>query len=137
MTKSNTLNVKWSSSQFNKLKSGIKNGAKATLKLSSNVIGETNDETNFPRKLLLTDTSSLHKAFANGSSANIKLSKTQLSKMVILGKFLVPVLVSTLAAVFKTGTEVVKRGAPILAKNSTKYFVASLIKHLLRKKVQV
>ena len=55
MTKSNTLNVKLSSSQFNKSKSGIKNGTEATLNLSSNLIGETNDETNFPQKLLLTD----------------------------------------------------------------------------------
>ena len=73
------------------------------------MIGETNDETNFPRKLLLTDLWSLRKAVANGSSANIKLSKTQLSKMVILGKYLVPILDSTLVAAFKAGTEVKKK----------------------------
>ena len=41
-------------------------------------------ETNFPHKLLLSDTQILRlcKAFANNSSAHIKLSKTQLSKMV-------------------------------------------------------
>ena len=44
------------------------------------MIGNSNDETNFPHKLLSTDT--LCKAFPNGSSANIKLSKTQLSKMI-------------------------------------------------------
>ena len=54
-----------------------------TLNLSSNLIGNINDETNFPYKLLLTDTqvSKICKAFANGSSANIKFSKTQLSKI--------------------------------------------------------
>ena len=32
----------------------VKNGAKVTLNLSSNVIGDSNVETNFPLKLLLT-----------------------------------------------------------------------------------
>ena len=48
------------------------------------MIGNSNDETNFPQKLLLTKTkvSNIRKAFANGSSANIKFSKkTQLSKI--------------------------------------------------------
>ena len=56
MTQSNTLNVKLSNSQFNKLKSGIKHGTEVTLTLSSNVVGESNDETNLPHKLLLTNT---------------------------------------------------------------------------------
>ena len=48
------------------------------------MIGSSNVETNFPRKLLLTDTevSKIYKTFANGSSANIKFSKTQLSQMI-------------------------------------------------------
>ena len=51
-----------------------------TLKISSNIIGDSNDENNFLHKLLLPNTqvSRLCKAFANNSSANIKLSKTQL-----------------------------------------------------------
>ena len=52
MTQYNTLNVKLSNSQLNKLKSRIKNGTLVTLKLSSNAVGEFNDETNFPHKLL-------------------------------------------------------------------------------------
>ena len=70
---------------------GIKNYAEVTLKLSSsNVNGDSNDENNFPHKLLLTNTqvSKLCKAFVNGSSANIKLSKTQLYKMGQSGGFL-------------------------------------------------
>ena len=45
-----------------------------TLNLSSSLIGNSNDETNFPHNLLLTDTQFLKisKAFASGSSANIK-----------------------------------------------------------------
>ena len=48
------------------------------------------NENNFPHKLLLTNTqvSNLRKAFANNSSANIKLWKTQLSKMIQSGGFL-------------------------------------------------
>ena len=48
------------------------------------MIGNFNDENNFPHKLLLTDmeVSRLCKAFANGSSANIKFLKTQLLKMI-------------------------------------------------------
>ena len=78
MTEYNTLNVKLSNSQLNKLKSAIKSGTEVTLNLSSNLIENSNDETNFPHKLLLTDkkVSKIRKAFANGSSANIKFSKT-------------------------------------------------------------
>ena len=84
MAQYNTLNVKLSNSQLHKLKSAIKNGTELTLNLSSNLMGNSNDETNFPHKLLITDThvSKIRKAFANGSSANIKFSKTQLSKMI-------------------------------------------------------
>ena len=55
MTHYNTLNVKLSNSQLSKLKSKIKNGTKVTLNLSSNLIGNYNDETNFPNKILFTD----------------------------------------------------------------------------------
>ena len=60
--------------QINKLKSGIKNRSEVTLKLSSKVVGGSNDENNFSQKLLLTNTQILRfrKAFANGLSANIK-----------------------------------------------------------------
>ena len=83
-------------SQLNKFKSAIKNETALVLRLSSNMIGD--NENNFPHKLLLTNTqvSNLRKAFANNSSANIKLSKTQLSKMIqsggFLGKLLGPLL---------------------------------------------
>ena len=75
---------------FNKLKSGINNGTEVTLKLSSNVVGDCNDEANFLDKLLLTNTKGLRlrKAFANNSLANIKLSKTRLLKIEQAGWFL-------------------------------------------------
>ena len=79
MTQYNSLNVKLSNSKLNKLKSAIKNQTEVVLRLSSNMIG--NNDTNFPHRLLLTDRqiSSLRESFANNSSADIKLSKTQLS----------------------------------------------------------
>ena len=51
------------------------------------LIGSYLDETNSPHKLLLTDTqaSKIRKAFINGSSANVKLSKTQLPNMIQSG----------------------------------------------------
>ena len=55
MTQYNKSHTKLSSSQLNKLKSAIKNEAEVVLRLSLNVIGHSNDETNFPHELLLTD----------------------------------------------------------------------------------
>ena len=65
-------------SQLNNLKSGLKDGTKVTLKLSSNIVGDSNEDNNFPHRLLLTNTkgSKFRKAFANHSSGHIKLSKT-------------------------------------------------------------
>ena len=88
MTQYNTLNVKLSNSQLNKSKSGIRHSTKVNLNLSSNVIGDSNDETNFLHESLLTDThiSRLRKAFGNNSLANKKRSKTQLSEIVQLAE---------------------------------------------------
>ena len=89
MTQYTMLNINLSNLQLNKLKPAIKNETEVKLNLSSNLIWSSNDETNFPHKLLLNDTqvSKICKAFANGSSANIKVSKIQLSKMLQQGRF--------------------------------------------------
>ena len=83
MTECNSLNVKLSNSRLNKLRSPIKNETDVILKLSSNMIGNSDDEANFPHKLLLTNrqVANLRKAFANRTSTDIKLSKAQLTKM--------------------------------------------------------
>ena len=77
MTRYNTLIVNLSNSQLNKIKSGIKNGTEVTLNFSLNVVGDSNNETDFPHKLLLTNTqvSNLRKDFANNLSANKKYLK--------------------------------------------------------------
>ena len=79
MTQYNTVNVKLSHSRLSKLKSRIKTSTQVTVDISWNAIGESNDNINFPHKLILTNTqvSSIREALVNGSSANIKFSKTQ------------------------------------------------------------
>ena len=88
MTQYNSLKVKLSNSQLNKFKSAIKNENEVVLRLSSNIIGDNG--TNFPHKLLLTkrQVSNLHKAFASHLPADIKSSKTQLSKKIHQEAFL-------------------------------------------------
>ena len=80
------------------------------MKLSSNLIGNSNDETNFPHKLLLTDTkvSRLCKVFANGSSVNLKFSETLLSKMIQPGEVPADLLEAILQAVLLIGVEALK-----------------------------
>ena len=55
MIQYNSLNVKFSNSQLNKLKWSIKNETDIVLKISSNMVGNSNDNTNFPHELLLTN----------------------------------------------------------------------------------
>ena len=112
MAQYNSLNVELSNSQLNKLKSAIKNQTEVVLRLSSNMIGD--NEANFPHKLLLTNrqVANLRKAFPNYLSTDIKLSKTQLSKMIqsagFLGRLLGPIL--------KTGLPLIKNLIKPLAK---------------------
>ena len=104
-----------SNSQLNKLKSRIEIGPEVTVKLSSNIVADSNDENNFPHKLFLINrqVSRLCKAFANNSSANRKLSKTQLHKIGqssgVLGRILGPLL--------KTGLPLIKDVLKPLAKS--------------------
>ena len=103
-----TLILKLLNLQHNKLKSGIKNSTEATLNLPSNVIGNSDNETNSPNKLLLTNTqiSKIRKTVANNSSTNIKFSKIQLSKTVQSERNSCR---PTSIAIFLTGIEALKR----------------------------
>ena len=79
------------------------------------MIGDSNYEDNFPHNLLLTDRQVLNirKAFANHVSVEIKLSKTQLSKMIKLGGFLGRIL----GPLLKTGLPLIKNVINPLAKS--------------------
>ena len=114
MTQCNRLNTKLSNSQLNKLKAAIKNENDVVIRLSPNMIGDSNDKTNFPHEILLTDrqVSSIRKAFSNNSYVDIKYSKTQLSKMIqsggFLGKLLGPLLKTRLPLIKNVITPLAK-----------------------------
>ena len=110
------MNVKLSKSQLNKLKSALKNESDVVLRLSSNMIGNSDDETNFPHKLFLTNrqVANLRKAFAKHTSTDLKLSKTQLSKMIQSGGFLSRLL----RPLLKTGLPLMKSIIQPLANNA-------------------
>ena len=89
MTQYSILNVNLSNSQLNQLKSVvIKNKTEVVLRLSSNMIAV--NEASFLHKLLLNNrqVSNLCKGFADKSSTDTKLIKTQISKMTQSGEFL-------------------------------------------------
>ena len=115
MTQYNSLNVKLSNSQLNKLKSAIRNEADVVLRLSSNMIGNSSDNTNFPHELLLINrqVANLRKAFGNQLSTDIKFSKAQLSKMIQSGGF----LGKPLGPLLKTGLPLLKSVIKPLAKS--------------------
>ena len=85
------------------------------MRLSTNMIGNPDDVTRSPQKLLLTNRqlSNLHRVFVNNSSTDIKLSKTHLSKMIqsggCLGRLLGPL--------FKKGLPLMKNVIKPLAKS--------------------
>ena len=114
MSQYNGLNLKLSNSQLNKLKSATKNET-VVLRLSSNKIGNSDDETNFSHTLLLTNrqNANLRKTFTNYLSTDIKLSKTQLSKMIQSGGFLGRLL----SVLIKTGLPSMKNVIQPLAKS--------------------
>ena len=93
----------------------MKNRTEVVLTLSSDMIGNSNGETNFPHELLLTNRQVANpcNAFANNSSTDIKLSKTQLSKMIQSGGFLGRLL----GPLLKTGLPLIKNVIKPLAKS--------------------
>ena len=106
MTLYNSLNIKLSNSQQNKNKTEV------VLRLSSNMIGD--DETNLPHQLLLINRQvlNLRKAFADKSSNDIKLSKTQISVIKSRG-----FLGGLLSLLLKTGLPLIKNIIKLLAKS--------------------
>ena len=79
------------------------------------MVGNSNDNTNFPHELLLTNrqVENIRKAFAKNTSTDIKLSKTQLSKMKQSGGFLGRLL----GPLLKTGLPLMKSVIKPLAKS--------------------
>ena len=113
MIQCNRLNIKLSNSKLNKFKSAIKNETEVVLRMSSNMIG--NNESNSPHQLSLTNSqvANIRKVFANNYSIDVKLSKTQLSKMMQSGGFLGRLL----GPLLKTGLPLIKNVIKPLAKS--------------------
>ena len=85
------------------------------MRLSSNTIGNSDDNTNFPHELFFTNrqVANLRKAFAKNTSTDIMLTKTQLSKMIQSGGFLGRLL----GPLLRTGLPLIKSVIKPLAKN--------------------
>ena len=115
MTQCNRLNTKLSNSQLNKSKSAIKNENDVAIRLSPSMIGDSDDKSNFPHELLLTNRQvpSIRKAFANNSSVDIKFSKARLLKMIQSGVFLDKLL----GPLLKIGLPLIKSVIKPLAKS--------------------
>ena len=86
------------------------------MRLLLNMIGNSDNKISFPHELLLTNrqVANLWKGFANNLSTDIKLSKTQLSKMIGSGGF----LGSLLNPLLKTGLPFMKNLIKPLAKSA-------------------
>ena len=78
--------------------------------MSSGMVGNSNDNTNLPHKLLLTDRQivNIRKAFANNLSTDVKLSKTQLLEMMLSGGILGNVLSKLAGALIKVSMPLAK-----------------------------
>ena len=111
MVEYNTGTVKLSDSQLNKLKTAVKNNQGTTLRMNARIFSANN----LPHELLLTtrQTTKLRNITENNMPTDIKLSQTQISKIIqsggFLGKLLGPLL--------KTGLPLIKNVIKPLAKS--------------------
>ena len=80
------VNVKLSNTQLKKLKDAVKNNTRTTLRINSKMF----DGNNLPHELLLTtrQKTKIRNAFNNNMSADLKLSKAQINKIIQSGGFL-------------------------------------------------
>ena len=109
MVEYNKVNVKLSGTQLKKLKTAVKNKTGTTLKNLKMFA-----ENDLPHGLLLTtrQKSKLRNAFNNNMSTDLKLSKTQISKIIQSGRFLIRLL----GTLLKTGLPSIKIVIKPLAK---------------------
>ena len=102
MVEYNTVNVKLSNSQLNKLENSVKNKQGTTLRMNARIFNENN----LSHELLLTtrQTTKLRNAIENNMSTDIKLSKAQISKVIQSGGFFGKIL----GPLLKTGLPLLK-----------------------------
>ena len=102
MVEYNTVNVKLSNSQLNKLKRAVKNKQGTTLRMNARMLNENN----LPHELLLRtrQTTKPRNSIENNMSIEIKLSKAQISKIIQFGGFFGKIL----GPLLKTGLPLLK-----------------------------
>ena len=86
MVESSKVNVKLADTQVKKLKTAVRNKTGKTLRISLKMFNENN----LPHELLLTarQKTKLRNGFNSNMSTDLKLSKSQISKIIQSGKFL-------------------------------------------------
>ena len=86
MVESSKVNVKLADTQLKKLKTAVRNKTGTTLRISLKMFNENN----LPHELLLTTRkkTKLRNGFNSNMSTDLKLSKSQISKIIQSGKFL-------------------------------------------------
>ena len=102
----NKVNVRLSDTQLKKLKDAVKNNTGTTLRINLKMF----DGNDLPHELLLTtrQKTKLRNAFNNNVSADIKLSKTQIAKIIQSGGFLGSLLSSLAGPVMKVAITLAK-----------------------------
>ena len=111
MVEYNKVIVKLPDTQLKKLKTAVKNKTGTTIRMNLKMLAE-ND---LPHELLLTtrQKTKLRNAFNNNMSTDLKLSKTQISKIIQSGRFLGRLL----GPLLKTGLPLIKNVTKPLAKS--------------------
>ena len=86
MAEYNKVNVRLTDTQLKKIKAAVKNNTGTTLRIHLKMFNENN----LPHELLLTtrQKAKLRNALNNNMSTDIKLSKTQITKIIQCGGFL-------------------------------------------------
>ena len=116
MVECNKINVKLTDSELNKLTSAVKNQTGVTLRINIKI----SEENKLPHELLLTtrQKAKLRNAFGNNMSTDIKLFKTQISKITQSGEFFGSLLMKIAGQLMKVAVLLVKDISAILGKTA-------------------
>ena len=117
MVEYSKVNVRLSNTQLKKLKDAVKDNTGTTLQINLKMF----DGNDLPHDLLLTtrQKTKLRNAFNNNMSANIKLSKAQISKIIQSGGFLGSLLSKLVDPLMKVAVPLAKKCFSSIRNNSS------------------